>query len=362
VRRKTLPLIAALCALLAWPAAGGAAAPLDTVVATGSSQSYGSIDIRAQSRPGGLDASGTGQFFLFSTEPVIGPVTCLNVTGPDRGGGTASAPTVAVLNIQSELGLVTVQLTDKGGGGKDVMSALGTGRQPSDCSPFNNGGLTELLTSGRATVFDAPALPEFVYPANGATNAPADARVLAAFNQPMDRSSTAGAFSLKRTADGAPVPGSVQFYGERTPIFVPSVPLAAGTQFTATITTAARTADGNSLLFPVSWRFTTSPVPVVRFVSPADGATGVPRSTVVLAAFNDAMDSASTAAAFSLKRTSDGSPVAGTVSFYGSAVPVFTPNQPLAGGTRYTATVSTAAMDTGGRHLAAPKTWSFVTG
>ena len=97
-------------------------------------------------------------------------------------------------------------------------------------------------------------------------------------------------------------------------------------------------------------------------MSPADGATGVPVGTVVFAAFNDAMDRASTAAAFSLRRTSAGAPVAGTVDFYGSAVPVFKPAQPLAGGTRYTATISTAATDTGGRHLAAPKSWSFVTG
>ncbi len=354
-----MAFLLALFVLLLAPSAG-AAASLDTVDVTGRSLSFQSIDIHAQSRPGGVNPSGTGTYYLFGTEPVIGPITCLKVTGPDRGAGTAGAPTHAVLNIDSELGLVTVALTDNGGGGTDIFSSIGGNREPSDCSPLTN-GITETLTNGRAAVFDAPPAAEFLSPLDGATNVSASASVAAVFNQAMDRGSLTGAFTLRRTGDGAPVGGTVYLYAERTPVFVPSVALAAGTQFTATISTAAKTAEGNNLPAPVTWRFTTSAAPVVRLVSPADGATGVPAGTVVLAAFNDAMDRTSTAGAFSLRRTSDGAPVAGTVDFYGSAVPVFTPAQPLAGGTRYTATISTAAKDTGGRHLAAPKSWSFVT-
>jgi hypothetical protein len=361
VRAPAAVVLVALCLILLAPSSG-AAASLDTVDVTGSSLSFQSIDIHAQSRPGGVNPSGTGTYFLFGTEPVIGPVTCSKVTGPGRGGGTAAAPTRAVLNIDSELGLVTVALTDNGGGGMDIFSSLGDRNDPSDCSPLTNPlAITERLTNGRATVFDAPPTAEFLSPLDGATNVPAGASVVAVFNEALDRNSLTGAFTLRRTGDGAPVAGSVYLFAERTPVFVPAVALAAGTQFTATISTAAKTAEGNTLPAPVTWRFTTSPVPVVRFVSPADGATGVPVGTVAFAAFNAAMDRASTAAAFSLRRTSDGAPIAGTVDFYGSAVPVFKPTQPLAGGTRYTATISTAAMNTSGHHLAAPKSWSFVT-
>ena len=78
----------ALCLLLLLPSTS-AAASLDTVDVTGRSLSFQSIDIHAQSRPGGVNPSGTGTYFLFGTEPVIGPITCLKVIGPDRGAGTA---------------------------------------------------------------------------------------------------------------------------------------------------------------------------------------------------------------------------------------------------------------------------------
>jgi YVTN family beta-propeller protein len=101
--------------------------------------------------------------------------------------------------------------------------------------------------------------------------------------------------------------------------------------------------------------------PEVTAVGPASGSTGVSASTPVYARFDVAMDQASTTAAFSLVRTSDSSPVAGSVSFYGDHVPIFTPSSPLASGTQYTATISTAAMDTGGNHLTVARTWSFTT-
>ena len=133
--------------------------PTDAVTATGNGTSYGDISISAQSGPGGENPRGQASFLLFRTEPVSGPVTCLNVTGPDAGAGTPGSPTDAVLNVQTEFGVVTVELVDKGGDGTDTMSALGAGRAPGDCSPFHNAGLNDVLTSGRALVFDAPLRP-----------------------------------------------------------------------------------------------------------------------------------------------------------------------------------------------------------
>jgi hypothetical protein len=121
---------------------------LDTVVATGSTPSFAAIDIRAESGPGGENASGHMTFLLVATELASGPVTCLSVTGND-----------AVLNAQTAFGVVTVELVDNGGNGKDTMSAIGGRRAASDCSPFHTASLTETLTSGRAVIFDAPLLP-----------------------------------------------------------------------------------------------------------------------------------------------------------------------------------------------------------
>jgi Domain of unknown function (DUF1929)/Bacterial Ig-like domain len=101
--------------------------------------------------------------------------------------------------------------------------------------------------------------------------------------------------------------------------------------------------------------------PSVDGVYPADGATGVSPNSVAYAIFNKAMDKPSAEAAFSLKRTSDGAAVSGSLSWYGNAL-IFDPNADLAAGTQYTASISTAAKELGGNTLANPVTWSYTTG
>jgi hypothetical protein len=138
-------------------------AGLDTVTATGTDNrgEFAQINISAQSGTSGENPSGNVSFFV-PAFTVSGPVTCLSVTGPDSGAGTAGAPTDAVMNAQTALGLVTIELIDNGGSGRDVMSAIPSSRAPGDCSPFNLGGVTTTLAQGRAVVFDAPPVPTSV--------------------------------------------------------------------------------------------------------------------------------------------------------------------------------------------------------
>jgi hypothetical protein len=154
--------LAASCVLLTlWLAPCAAnAAQLDTVTATGSSSlnTYSNINITAQSGTAGQNASGTVSVTVFGLLDISGPVTCLSVTGADHGGGTAGSPTVAVINAQDvNFGVVTVELVDNGGRGTDVMSAVAGARNATDCSPVDNPNFPDTLTSGRATVFDAPS-------------------------------------------------------------------------------------------------------------------------------------------------------------------------------------------------------------
>jgi hypothetical protein len=199
-----------------------------------------------------------------------------------------------------------------------------------------------------------------VYPADGATEVSRSAVTYAIFNKAMDKASAQGAFSLKRTSDGAPVSGTFGWYGNAL-IFKPNVDMAPGTQYTASISTAAKDLAGNPLPAAKTWRFTTSNPPSISGVYPADGATGVSRSAVTYAIFNKAMDKASAQGAFSLNRTSDGAPVSGSFGWYGNAL-IFKPDADLDAGTQYTATVSTAAKDQVGNPLAAPVTWRYTTG
>ena len=207
-----------------------------------------------------------------------------------------------------------------------------------------------------------PPTVNSVSPAYGATDVSRSALTIVYFNKAMDKPSAQAAFSLKRTSDGAPVSGSFGWYGPGVLLFKPDADLAAGTQYTASVSTAAKDLAGNTLQAARTWQFTTTTPPVINGVSPADGATGVSPSSLTIVYFNKAMDKAATQAAFSLKRTSDGAPVSGSFGWYGPGVLIFKPNADLAAGTQYTATVSGSAKDTVGNTLGAPVTWSYTTG
>ena len=103
--------------------------------------------------------------------------------------------------------------------------------------------------------------------------------------------------------------------------------------------------------------------PLVISVTPAPGATNVPTNTVVTATFNKAMDPATlTPSSFTLA-CPNGSPKVGVVTYAAAsntATLTLASNLPIS--TVCTATVTTAARDTGGIALAANYTWNFTTG
>ena len=116
--------------------------------------------------------------------------------------------------------------------------------------------------------------------------------------------------------------------------------------------------------------------PTVTSASPSNGATNVPTShsatagTLVTAIFSQPMDpltinsaQAGTLLTFTLKETITGSNVPGTVALNtANTVATFTPTAAaLATNTSYTATVTSAAKNTGGLAMANPVAWSFTT-
>ena len=220
------------------------------------------------------------------------------------------------------------------------------------------------LQAAKSWQFTTTSPPSITYvsPADGATDVARSGVTYAVFNKAMDKSSAEAAFSLKQTSNGAPVSGSFGWYGPGVLIFKPDADLAPGTQYTATITTAAKDLAGNPLQTAKTWQFTTVNPPVVTYVSPADGATDVARSGVTYAVFNKAMDKSSAEAAFSLKQSSNGAPVSGSFGWYGPGVLIFKPDADLAPGTQYTATITTAAKDLQGNPLVNPVAWSYTTG
>jgi hypothetical protein len=213
-------------------------------------------------------------------------------------------------------------------------------------------------------------------PTSGATNVPINQKITATFSEPMSgfRITAAGTFTVAPTLGGAAVTGTVTYNAaSNTAIFTPSANLAASTEFTATITTAAQNPAGQGILSNYVWSFTTGTVanataPTVVSTDPVNVATLVPLNQKITATFSKAMDPATISAAgtFTVVVTAGAIPVPGTVTYdTASKTAIFTPTSNLAASAQFTATISNAARDLSGNVLiagAVPNPWSFTTG
>jgi hypothetical protein len=117
-------------------------------------------------------------------------------------------------------------------------------------------------TSTFTTVADTtPPTITATSPTNGATGIATSAIVTVTFSEPMDQTTilAAGTFTLKNTVTSANITGVVS-YNPSTQIatFTPNAALAALTNFTATVTTAAKDVAGNALAINASFSFTTA--------------------------------------------------------------------------------------------------------
>lgn len=111
------------------------------------------------------------------------------------------------------------------------------------------------LTAGSGTAVH----PIGVYPSNGSTNASIDESPYIEFDGELDQSTLDGNFTLRRTSDGAVVPGTVIYdLGEIVTVrFDPTDRLTCPTSYTAEMTTDVRSASGVPLEAPVTFTFTT---------------------------------------------------------------------------------------------------------
>ncbi|MGC2232124.1 MAG: Ig-like domain-containing protein, partial [Candidatus Acidiferrum sp.] len=208
-------------------------------------------------------------------------------------------------------------------------------------------------------------------PASGANDVPLNQKVSATFSGHMTASTitATGTFTLAVAGGGAAVPGTVTYdAASDTAIFAPTAALAINTPYTATITTAAQSAQGNALPANYAWTFSTGPqlnasAPFVISTDPASAAINVPLNQRITATFNTPMDPSTISATgtFTVAVAGGGAAVTGTVAYAGSTA-VFTPTSNLIASTTYTATITTAAKDLTGDPMAANFTWNFATG
>lgn len=233
------------------------------------------------------------------------------------------------------------------------------------------------FTTGKTADSTAPTVI-LTIPAPGATAVPTNQKITATFSKPMDSATVvaAGTFTVAVAGvGGAAVPGTVSYAGS-TATFTPTANLTASTQFTATITSAAKDLSGNALAagaVPNPWSFTTgattdTTAPTIILTNPASVATNVVLNTTVSATFSKAMDPLTITAVgtFTLSVAGAGGAVTGSVTYdSASDIATFTPAANLTATTQYTATISNAAKDLAGNALASgakPNPWSFTTG
>ena len=206
--------------------------------------------------------------------------------------------------------------------------------------------------------------------------------ITAAFTKDMAGATITAPGNFTVTGPGlTPVLGNVT-YASQIAVFKPTAVLAAGTTYTATITTAATDLAGNQLAgnqaaLPAAsayvWTFTTAAVvvvpPKITLTNPADVAIGVALNATVNATFSEAMDPLTlNTATFTVQPSGPplGALVLGAVTYNAlTNVATFTPLSNLASSTTYTAIVTTGAKDLAGDALVAgliPNPWTFTTG
>ncbi len=201
-------------------------------------------------------------------------------------------------------------------------------------------------------------------PANHAGNVPLAQVVSVTFNKAMNHATITGTTFTLTAPGGIGVPGIVASAGS-TSTFTPTLPLALGTLYTATLTTGVQDTFGNALLANAAWTFTTGTVPTVASTNPASGATVVPLNQKIAVTFNQAMNptTVTAAGAFMLQITAGSVPVAGTVSYVASAnTALFTPTVNLAPSTQFTAAIAPTVQSASGNLIAGSYLWNFTTG
>jgi len=224
-------------------------------------------------------------------------------------------------------------------------------------------GMGQLLTLAPSVSATAPLASNPVV-----TGVATNTRVTATFNKPMSPTSlNTDTFTLQCPA-GTSTTSSVGYdTPSRVATLTPATNLPAGTSCTATVTTGAQDTNGVALPANFSWAFVTGSSsditrPTVTQQVPAQGAVAATNTQLSVTFSEEMTPSSLNAGSFTLKTSTDNTPVPGTVGYaVGTRTATFSPTNALANNTAFTATVSTTATDLAGNAMLAPNDWTFST-
>ena len=198
---------------------------------------------------------------------------------------------------------------------------------------------------------------------------PINSKITATFSTDMAANSLTSANFTVACPTATKITGAVNYVAaSRTAVFAPLANLPSATTCTVMLSTGIKDLAGDGLSNAYTWSFTTAATANVtppKALSNAPTGAGVALNTKVSVTFNEDMDPSSiTSSSFTL--TGPGlTAVTGSVSYaVGARSATFTPTKPapLVANTLYTATLTTAALDLAGNHLASDFVWTFTTG
>jgi hypothetical protein len=189
---------------------------------------------------------------------------------------------------------------------------------------------------------------------------PLNPAIVVEFDREMDTLSVVSALSISPQIDIA----SFNRTGNKF-IFTLGSPLTTETIYDVHVSTVAKASKGKNMFLPAKWNFTTlapgevdSELPTVLLTDPVNGATNVDRWKNITVMFSEAMALTTTKGACSITPAVNGSWE--WLNNRGFAIQ-FRPANGFANGT-YTVTISRAATDESGNHLAENLTFSFKVG
>ncbi|MBN2005608.1 MAG: Ig-like domain-containing protein [Anaerolineae bacterium] len=230
----------------------------------------------------------------------------------------------------------------------------------------SDGLRTATAIAGPFTV-DNPPLVGYVDPPGGADDVNIWSPVEAGFRDAMAPATVNSAtFTLAGGPFGSVLGNVTYATATHAATFVPAVPLAYATRYTATLTTGLQGVNGQNLPVARTWTFTTAvdtapPSPVA--ISPHDGAANVPRNAVPAVVWDRDLDVSTLNTGTFTLATATGAPVSGTVSYdTATRTATFAPASALVTGTLYVATLKAGIAGTGGYTTTGDFNWAFTVG
>lgn len=178
------------------------------------------------------------------------------------------------------------------------------------------------------------------------------------FDQPMDQQSVSRAFDIRPG-----IGGELTWANARTLRFTPADTFDRGTAYRVTVGETARNQEGEALVEPVAFEFTTVGFVEIAEVQPAPDSEAIDPDTVITVIFSRPMVPLT-----SIDRQDElpaplalEPPVAGKGEWINTTIYRFYPDRGLAPSTSYTARIAAGLVDSQGAVLEEPYEWSFST-